>query len=378
MDAFFAAVEQRDNPELKRKPVIVGADPQQGKGRGVVSAASYEARKFGIKSALPISKAYKLCPQGCFVPVNGRRYAEVSRSIMSIFKEFSPLIEPISLDEAFIDVTGTGRLKGDPENIGREIKARIKSKEDLTASVGIAPNKLVAKIASDIEKPDGFVVVKPDEVRAFLSPLPIRRLWGIGKITAKRMKDLGIKTIGDFASFSEEDVKIIFGSNGYDLWQNAHGIDTRKVKNEHKAKSISNETTFQKDVTDPEVINSTLLGLSEKVGYRLRSNKYYGKTIFLKVRLSDFTTLRRNSTFSEPVNLSKTIFSEIKFLYDKLKIAGQPIRLLGVGLSQLCGDKEHQLALFDFEDERRRKAEEAVDILKKRFGTDKIGRGLVC
>ncbi len=376
MDAFFASIEQRDNPELREKPVIVGADPRQGKGRGVVSAASYEARKFGVKSAMPISTAYRLCPQGCFVSVHGTRYAEVSRRIMAIFREYTPLVEPVSLDEAFLDVTGTGRLKGDPENIGREIKFRIKSEEKLTASVGIAPNKLTAKIASDLEKPDGFVIVRPDEIKEFLSPLPIRRLWGIGKKTEMRMKRLGIVTIGDFASLTEEDVKSIFGNNGIDLWRNAHGLDSRKVEKGSKAKSISNEQTFLEDETDPKVIHSTLLKLSEKVGFRLRRNKYYGKTIFLKVRLSDFTTLVRNTTLSESINLSETIFMEVKSLYDKLNIIGQPIRLLGVGITQLYPDKENQLSLFNFEDKRRQKAAEAVDILKKRFGDNTIGRGL--
>lgn len=376
MDAFFASIEQRDHPELREKPVIVGADPRQGKGRGVVSAASYEARKFGIKSAMPISQAYRLCPQGCFVSVNGRQYTEVSRKIMSIFQEYTPLVEPISLDEAFLDVTGTGRLKGDPETIGKEIKSRIKSEEKLTASVGIAPNKLTAKIASDLEKPDGFVVVKAGEVKQFLSPLPIRRLWGIGKKTEEKMKTLGIETIGDFASLSEENVTSVFGNNGRDLWRHAHGLDTRQVENQRDAKSISNEMTFLEDETDMDIINKTMLRLSEKVGFRLRKNRYSGKTIFLKVRLSDFTTLVRHSTLTEPINLSETIFREIKSLFDKLGIIGQPVRLVGVGISQLSPDRENQLTLFDFEDKRRQKATAAVDLLKKRFGDRIIGRGL--
>ncbi len=376
MDAFFASIEQRDNPELRGKPVIVGADPRQGRGRGVVSAASYEARKYGIKSAMPISQAYRLCPHGCFVSVHGYQYAEVSRKIMKIFREYTPLIEPISLDEAFLDVTGTGRLKGKPEDIGREIKARIKAEEKLTASVGIAPNKLIAKIASDLEKPDGFVVVKPDNITAFLSPLPIRCLWGIGKKTEMRMKNLGIKTIGDFASLTKEDVISVFGNNGVDLWRYAHGLDSGKVKNHTEAKSVSNEKTFLYDQTDPEVISTTLLILSEKVGYRLRCNNYQGRTVFLKVRLSDFTTLVRYSTFSDPINLSETIFREVKLLYDKLDIIGHPVRLLGVGVSQLQPDAEHQLSLFDNENKRRQKAAEAVDVLKKKFGDSIIGRGL--
>jgi len=376
MDAFFASIEQRDNPELRGQPVIVGADPREGRGRGVVSAASYEARKFGIRSAMPISQAYRLCPRGCFVSVHGYKYAEVSRNIMNIFRDYTPLIEPISLDEAFLDVTGTSRLKGEPESIGGEIKSRIKSQERLTASVGIAPNKLIAKIASDLEKPDGFVVVKPENVKEFLSPLPIRCLWGIGKKTEMTMKKYGIKTIGDFASLTKEDVYSVFGNNGIDLWRHAQGLDARKVNSYTEAKSVSNEKTFLKDQTDPEVISVTLLRLSEKVGYRLRKNRYYGRTIFLKVRLSDFTTLIRHSTFSAPINLSETIFREVKLLYEKLDIIGQPIRLLGVGVSQLQADAEHQLSLFDIENKRRKKAAEAVDVLKKKFGDNIIGRGL--
>lgn len=377
MDAFFASIEQRDNPRLRGKPVIVGADPRGGKGRGVVSAASYEARKFGIHSAMPISKAYRLCPQGYFIPVHGNRYAEISRKIMAIFKEYTPLVEPISLDEAFLDVTGTGRLKGDAENIGREIKSRLKSEEGLTASVGIAPNKLIAKIASDLDKPDGFVVVKPDAIKEFLSPLSIRCLWGIGNKTEKEMRHLGIETIGDFASLTEHEVRTIFSNNGVDLWRHAHGLDSRKVENKAKAKSISNEKTFLEDQTDPEIIHATLLSLAEKVGYRLRQNKYYGKTIFLKLRLSDFTTLVRHATLAEPINLSEIIFREVRLLYEKLDIMGQPIRLLGVGITQLCPDNKHQLSLFNSEYKRRQKAAEAVDLIKHRFGDQSIGRGLI-
>ncbi len=377
MDAFFASIEQRDNPGLQGKPVIVGADPRQGKGRGVVSAASYEARKFGITSALPISQAYRLCPQGCFVPVHGKRYAEVSRKIMAIFREYTPLVEPISLDEAFLDVTGTGRLKGEAVTIGREIKFRLKSEEKLTASVGIAPNKLIAKIASDLEKPDGFVVVKPEGVKEFLSPLSIRRLWGIGNKTEKKLKHLGIKTIGDFASLTEPEVEAIFGNNGIDLWRYSHGLDSRKVVIRSMAKSVSNEITFLEDQTDSEIIHTTLLKLSEKVGYRLRRNQYFGKTIFLKLRFSDFTTLVRHSTLSEPMNLSEIIFREVKMLYKKLDIIGQPIRLLGVGVTQLCPDNKHQLSLFNIEEQRRQKAAEAVDRIKKKFGDHSIGRGLL-
>ncbi len=376
MDAFFASVEQRDNPEFIGKPVIVGANHFLGRGRGVVSAASYEARKFGIHSAQPISQAYRLCPNGIFLPVRGRRYQQVSRKIMAIFRQYTPLVEPISLDEAFLDMTGTERLLGNIEEVGRRIKEQIWEEERLTASVGIGPNKLIAKIASDLKKPDGFVVVKDDEVEEFLNPLPVGKLWGIGEKTEEKLSELGIYTIGQLAALPEETLQSLFGKMGLVLYQHARGIDNDPVMPFRKIKSISNETTFEKDVIDINVIRETLLALSDKVGYRLRQQELLGKTVILKVRFSDFSTLVRHSTLPRPIFMSEKIYAEIFNLLEALNISFQPVRLLGVGITQLSSANEHQMSLFEDNDGKRKRVTEAVDQLKSKFGEKVIGRGL--
>ena len=373
MDAFYAAVEQRDNPEFRGKPVIVGAAPRMGRGRGVVSTASYEARKYGIHSAQPISRAYRLCPNGIFLPVRGSRYVSVSKKIMAIFHEYTPLVQAISLDEAFLDLTGTERLFGPAEKVGKDIKDRILEQEQLTASVGIGPNKLIAKIASDLEKPDGFVVVHPGKEREFLAPLPAGKLWGIGKKMEEKLAALGIKTIAELAAFPKQALLDTAGKVGSDLWKYARGMDKSPVIPDSKAKSVSNEITFPEDVSDPSLILETLLRLSEKVGYRLRTHEWIGKTVTLKVRFEDFSTVVRHKTLPKPIYMSEAIYTEVYHLYESLEIH-QPIRLLGVGVTQLSSAGEQQMALFDEEDEKRKKVTQAVDALKKKFGTDIIGR----
>ncbi len=374
MDAFYASVEQRDNPEFRGKPVIVGAAPRLGRGRGVVSAASYEARKYGIHSAQPISRAYRLCPFGIFLPVRGRRYVQVSRNIMDIFQSFTPQVQAVSLDEAFLDMTGCERLFGPAEGVGREIKKRIRDQEGLTASVGIGHNKLVAKIASDLEKPDGFVVVRPEDVQEFLSALPVKKLWGIGKKTEEKLAMLGIKTVGDLASVPKKTLMDMAGKMGQVLWNHARGIDDSPVISDREAKSVSNEITYSNDVDDRSKHLETLLTLSEKVGYRLRQHEWVGRTVILKVRMEDFSTYVRHTTLPKPIYLSEAIYSEVYTLYDNLDVH-QAIRLLGVGMTQLSSARKQQLMLFDEEDEKRRRVTEAVDILKARFGEGVIGRG---
>jgi DNA polymerase-4 len=375
MDAFYASVEQKDNPEIKGKPVIVGADPKKGKGRGVVSAASYEAREYGIHSAMPISKAYYLCPQGIFLSVRGQRYEQISRKIIEIFHEYSPCVETISLDEAFLDITGSERLFGSPKKVGMEIKERIRNQEKLTASVGIGPNKLVSKIASDINKPDGLVIVQPCDVEFFLRDLPVQKIWGIGRETEKKLKGMGIRTVGQLASFSKDILEHVFGKMGVSLWNRANGIDDSPVISFRATKSISNEITFEKDELNREVLCETLLRLSEKVGYRLRKNRLMGKTVALKIRYTDFSTQIRHSTVERPLFNSEDIYSEIRRLFQNSVHSMNPVRLLGVGITQFVSRSEIQEDLFNDPEIKKRHASQAIDTLKDKYGEKIIGRG---
>jgi nucleotidyltransferase/DNA polymerase involved in DNA repair len=374
MDAFYAAIEQVDNPNLAGRPVIIGADPKNGKGRGVVSTASYEARVFGIHSAMPISQAFRLCPHGVFLPVRGRRYKEISCHIMAIFDLFTPNTEAISLDEAYLDMTGMGRLSGTPLQIAERLKTRVREATGLTASVGIGPNKLIAKIASDLEKPDGLVYVKAESVQAFLAPLSVGRLWGIGKKTASRLADISVTTVGQLAEIPRETLIDLFGDIwGGSLWKLARGIDDSPVVTGREAKSVSNETTFFRDVTDPETHKQTLLALAEKVGYRTRKKGLQGKTVTLKVRFSDFTTYVRHLTLPDFTDFSENIYESSLSLYESVTLC-QPVRLLGVGLTQLIASNSKQESLFSM-DEKRSKISEAVDSLKHKYGERIITKG---
>jgi len=374
MDAFFAAVEQRDHPQYRGKPVIVGADPKEGKGRGVVSTCSYEARKFGVHSAMPISQAYKLCPQGIYVPPNGKLYAQVSREIFEIFYEFTDAVEPLSIDEAFLDVTGSLRLFGDGEKIARKIKNRVVEKVALSASVGVAPNKYLAKIASDLEKPDGLVVVEADNVQEFLNPLDISRLWGAGQHLQEKLKQMGIKTIGELARFPQALLEEKLGKMGRHFYQLAHGIDERKVEAGQGVKSVSNEHTFERDTDDSREIRKTLLFLSEKVGFRLRDKNLKGKTIQLKLRYSNFSTITRSKTLAEYTDSTKTIFQTIWQLFEHNYQQKRPVRLLGVGVSSFGPSSGRQLSLFEQQQSSVDALDQLQDVLKKRFGKKIIVR----
>ena len=374
MDAFFAAVEQREHPELKGKPVIIGADPRQGRGRGVVSTCSYEARKYGVHSAMPISQAYRLCPQGIYLRPNGKLYRQVSQNIFNIFYEFTDLVEPLSIDEAFLDVTGSRRLFGDGPTIARKIKERIKEKEQLTASIGVAPNKYLAKIASDLEKPDGLVVVEPDKIEAFLWPLDISRLWGAGERTQQILRKMGINTIGDLARFPLSVLKQKLGSAGEHFYRLAHGIDERPVKVTEEVKSVSNEHTFGQDVRDVELIRKKLVYLCEKVGYRLRKKDLKGKTIHLKLRYDNFSTITRNLTLSQPTNQTRQIVDVILDLFEKNYMTGRKVRLIGVGVSGFDVQAGKQTSLFDILEEKQHKLDHVQDLLSNRFGRHIVQR----
>jgi DNA polymerase IV len=369
LDAFFAAVEQRDRPELRGKPVIVGGGgPNQ---RGVVSAASYEARKFGVHSAMPLREAGRLCPQGVFLPVDGTKYQAVSREVMAILRRYTPLVEPISIDEAFLDVTGSRVLFGDGEEIGRRIRADIRAELELTVSVGVARTKLVAKIASDLRKPDGLVVVPPGEEAAFLAPLAITRLWGVGAKSAAALREYGVRTIGDLAALPEDLLVRRFGRYGAALGDRARGLDADPVGDRDAAKSVSHEHTFDVDTSDREVIERTILGMAEGVAGRLRDSGVKASTVTVKIRDSAFRTITRQRTLSEPTDLTEPIFRTAMELA-RPEVRGLRIRLLGVGASGL-GERD-QLALFADVDPRRRRVVEAADAVRHRFGERAITR----
>ena len=363
LDAFFAAVEQRDRPELRGRPVIVGGDPG---ARGVVSAASYEARAFGVRSAMPLRTAATLCPQGVFLPVDGASYRRESRRVMEILGRFTPLLEQVSIDEAFLDVAGSEALFGPPEEIARRIKADVRGEVGLTASVGAATTKLVAKVASDLRKPDGLVVVPPGREAAFLAPLPIRRLWGVGEQTRLVLAEHGVATIGDLAALPVDVLVRRLGTHGATLHERALGIDPSPVVGEIAAKSVSHEHTFDLDTSDPEVIERTLLALSEGVASRLRAGEVRASTVQVKVRDSAFHTVTRQRTLAEPTDLAEPIFRTALDLV-RPEVRGRKIRLLGVGAHGL--GEPAQLGLFASEDPRRRRAAEAQDAIRRKYGS---------
>ena len=311
MDAFYASVEQRDRPELEGKPIIVGGSPDQ---RGVVAAANYAVRQFGVHSAMPSSTARRLCPHAIFLPAQLDYYAQISDQIREIFHRFTPLVEPLSLDEAFLDVSGSERLFGTAESVGRQIKESIRSELNLVASVGIAPNKFLAKIASDLEKPDGFVQVDPRGVQAFLDPLPVGRLWGVGRQTSKVFQRLGVHTIGQLRALPLSVLTSHFGSHGEHLSKLAHAIDNRPVVPDREAKSISNETTFATDLDDQESLRAWLLELTEQVARRLRRHALRGRTVEIKVRFADFQTITRSRKLPEPTNSTQALWEQANTL----------------------------------------------------------------
>lgn len=368
LDAFFAAVEQRDHPELRGRPVVVGGDPR---GRGVVSAASYEARAFGVRSAMPLRTAIALCPDAAFLPVRGSRYAEASREVMAILRRFTPVVEQVSIDEAFLDVEGTEALHGSPERVAVGIRATIRAELGLAASVGVASSRLVAKVASDLRKPDGLVVVAAGTEAAFLDPLPIGRLWGVGAKTRAVLTDHGVRTIGDLARLPPDVLRRRLGEHGATLADRARGIDPTPVGVEADAKSVSHEHTLEQDTRDPEVIERALLALSEGVASRLRAGGLRASTIAIKVRDSDFVTHTRQLTLRDPTDQTDEIHRAALALA-RPHVRGIRVRLLGVAASGLT--ERAQLALFDDEEDRRRRAATATDEVRRRFGSRALVR----
>jgi len=369
LDAFFAAVEQRDKPELRGRPVIVGGGGPND--RGVVSTCSYEARPFGVRSAMPLRTAAALCPDAIFVPVDGHKYAAVSREVMAILRRFTPRLEQVSIDEAFLDLAGTEALFGSPEVVAARIKSAISDELRLTASVGVAASRLVAKIASDLRKPDGLVVVPAGTEAAFLAPLAIERLWGVGASTRRALTDYGVTSIGDLAALPESLLRRRFGSHGLQLAARARGVDDTPVGQSTAAKSISQEHTFDVDTGDWAVVERTLLALSEGVGGRLRSDRLVCTTIAVKIRDSAFVTITRQRSLPEATDQTDLIWRTAVSLSRK-EVRGMHVRLLGVSATGLS--EPRQLALFGTGDERRRRAVEAADAIRHRFGQRAIRR----
>ncbi|MBI5015973.1 MAG: DNA polymerase IV [Deltaproteobacteria bacterium] len=379
MDAFYASVEQCDHPAWRGRPVVVGADPAEGRGRGVVAACSYEARAFGVRSALPIGRAWRLCPQGVFVRPRMARYAEVSRSLFALLREYTDLVEPLSIDEAFLDVTGSRRLWGDAERIGREIKGRVQREWGLVASVGVAPNKFLAKVASDLEKPDGFVVVRLGEERSFLEPLPIGRLWGVGPKTEERLRRVGLRTIGDVARLRPEDLEPALGEHAGDLIALARGEDSRPVAPDAEPRSLGAETTFERDTDDLEAVRRTLLGLADRVGSRLRGEGLRTARVTLKHRDETFHTITRSQALSRPTDLTEDLYAAALVLLDRVPHRGRRVRLVGLTATHLGGTRAAGAAQLDLfapppRPDRLGEVSRVVDEIRRQFGPRAITR----
>jgi DNA polymerase IV len=372
MDAFYASVEIRDRSSLAGLPVCVGGRPDQ---RGVIAAASYEARRFGVHSAMPARQALQLCPELVLLPPDFEKYTAVSRQIMGIFLRYTPLVEPLSLDEAFLDVSGSERLFGKAEEIGHRIKDDILRETSLVASVGVAPSKFLAKLASDLDKPDGFRVILPDRIREVIDPLPVSKIFGVGPRTAKRLEALGVKTVGDLAARDRRDVLREFGASGAWIHDLAHGIDARRVTTRRVEKSHGMERTFPKDIIDREELRLILYEFCEEVSFVLRDRGLRGRTVTLKARFWNFKTVTRSRTLDVPINLGKRIYAVTRELL--AKIPEGPLRLLGVQVSNLEDVRTPvQTGLFgsleadepDTGAEKMAKASSALDKLRKRYG----------
>jgi DNA polymerase-4 len=373
MDAFFAAIEVLDNSALKGKPVIVGGLS----GRGVVSTASYEARKFGIRSAMPVFKAKEKCPHGVFLPVKMDKYKTVSRKIMGLLKDFTPLVEPVSIDEAYLDITGTEHLFGCPEEIARQIKERIREETGLTCSIGIAPNKFMAKVASDMHKPDGLTIIDTKEVDQFLSMLPVAKIPGVGKRTLEELRRQNIKTVGDVKQFTKEQLVKDFGKFGQRLYHIAQGRDDSEVVPIRETKSISSEATLEHNTKDLTYLKDLIVSHADRVGSRLRAEGLKGRTITLKIKLEDFSEISRSRTIARPTYVTKIITDRAIALLNENPLK-KKARLIGVAVSSLDeGKEEFQMSLFadQVKTDKNQKVDEAMDAIRSKFGGKIIKKG---
>ncbi len=376
LDAFFCAVEENQNPSLRGQPFAVGGKPDE---RGVVASCSYAARQHGVRSAMPMGRALRLCPDLVIVSSRHSLYGQVSRQVMEILRGLTPLVEQISIDEAFLDISS---LPQSPEKAARDLQARIRDELHLPSSIGIAGNKLVAKIATEVGKkaakggspPFGLTLVPPGEEAAFLDPLPAEMLWGVGPKTAEKLARLGLRTIGDIARWPEDDLVRRFGENGRDLSRHARGMDNRPVQTEHEIKSISQEITFSRDTADDAKLESVLREMSAQVGRRLRREDLAGTTVKLKLRWPDFTTLTRQVTLPTPTDQDEEIAETALTLLRKYRPKGQAVRLIGVGVSGL-GPPIRQLGLWDGDAEKQRKLQDALDALHEKYGEKSVTKG---
>ncbi len=370
LDAFYASVEQRDHPELRGKPVIVGGLPNS---RGVVATCSYEAREHGVHSAMPSAQAFRLCPQAVFIPPDLNKYCAASQQVFSIFKEYTPLIEPLSIDEAFLDVSGCHRLFGTSREIALRIKQEVLEQANLIISIGISANKFLAKLATNLSKPDGMMEFGPEAVKGILPGLPVRELWGIGEKTALRLNRAGIYTIGDLTDTPAGRLKPILGSNT-DFYINiASGMDTRAVSPRPAAKSIGNETTFPEDLSRPEELEPILLKLSSKVGFRLRQSSLRASSIQLKMKTAEFKTYTRSTRLPEPAQADLLIYHTALELYHRSGMAGQKLRLIGVSCSHFAPDELEQGSLFG-ENEADNRLDQIMDALNTKYGKGAVIR----
>jgi DNA polymerase-4 len=367
MDAFYASVAERDNPELKGKAVVIGMG-----ARGVVSAANYEARKFGIHSAMPVGRARRLAPHAIFLPVDMARYQEVSEHVMEIFHSFTPWVEPISLDEAFLDVTGSQKLLGTGREIAVAIRKKVEEQEGITCSVGIAPSKFIAKLASANCKPNGMLEITSDRILTFLHPLPIQAMWGVGPKTAEVLERLGLRTIEDIAKLPRTTlIRALGEANGASLYELAWGRDYRDVTPEEPDRSISAAETFPQDLDNPEEILTEFLRLTERATARLRDRDLFAKTISIKVRFADFSTINRSKTLPLPIDSTHDVYEVVKGLYQALRIERARLRLVGVSLENLSEGAPHQMMLGERE-VGWRQAEGAMDQARARFGKGSV------
>ena len=370
MDAFFAAVEQRDDPSLRGRPILVGHDGP----RGVVATASYEARVFGCHSAQPMSVARRLCPHAAVLPVRMAAYRRASDDVFAILGDFSPAVEPLSIDEAFVDLTGTERLLGDPHAVARRLKDRIRTALSLTASIGLAPNKFLAKLASDMDKPDGLTVIRDADIDRVLPPLPVTKIWGVGKVTAARMADYGIRTIGDLRKKPEQWLAETFGSAEAEHYHRlSRGLDDRPVVPDSNAKSIGHEQTFETDAADPEEVRRVMLDQVEQVAARLRRHRIHARGLSLKIRFGDFKTINRSTTLPRSTDSTSELWDAARATFDQWPF--QPVRLIGVTAERLTKGQS-QLDLFaDPAHDRQRKLDAVADRINQRFGNRSIHRG---